>query len=164
MKARNTIYLLLTLLLPLMAAGQENTLGGGLGPGDPIQMPACVTTTYDYCGNLVYQDGTLRYLIVDGGFVTFTKTGTGSDATYTPTYHAYLRDNLGSNRAVALANGTAEEVYHYYPYGSMFNGGNMLGTATTPSQPYDLLWRKYDVPQKGSILLQEKLGICPYLL
>ncbi len=50
MKARNTIYLLLTLLLPLMAAGQENTLGGGLVPSNPIQMPACVTTTYDYCG------------------------------------------------------------------------------------------------------------------
>ena len=49
MKARNTIYLLLTLLLPLMAAGQENTLGGGLVPSNPIQMPACVTT-YDYCG------------------------------------------------------------------------------------------------------------------
>ena len=110
--------------------------GGGMTPGDPIIVQPCVTTTYDYCGNLVYQDGVLKYLLVDGGFVTFTKTGTGSEATYIPTYHAYLRDHLGSNRVVASSTGSAEQVYHYYPYGSMFNGGNMLGTATTPSQPW----------------------------
>ena len=103
---------------------------GGLIPGDPIQVPTYETTTYDYCGNLVYQDGTLRYLLVDGGYVTFTKTGSGANATYTPTYHAYLRDHLGSNRVVASASGVAEQVYHYYPYGGLFDG-----TATS-LQPY----------------------------
>ena len=107
-----------------------------------------------------------RYSFVDGGFVTFTKTGTGSNAT-TPTYHAYLRDHLGSNRVVVSSTGAAEQIYHYYPYGSMLalpsparlplsfqaspqgqrrlednralcmrlTAGNMLGTATTPTQP-----------------------------
>ena len=53
---------------------------------------------------------------------TFTKSGTGSNATYTPTYHFYMKDHLGSNRVVASAAGTAEQVNHYYPYGSAFYG------------------------------------------
>ena len=109
---------------------------GGLVPGDPIQVPTYETTAYDYCGSLVYQNGVLKRILVDGGYISIKKTGTGSNATYAPTYHAYLRDHLGSNRVVASASGTAEEVYHYYPYGSMFDGGKMFGTVTTPSQPY----------------------------
>ena len=39
---------------------------------------------------------------------TLTKTGTGSNATYTPTYHFYMKDHLGSNRVVASTTGEAE--------------------------------------------------------
>ena len=53
---------------------------------------------------------------------TFTKTGSGANATYTPTYHFYMKDHLGSNRVVASAAGVAEQVNHYYPYGSTFYG------------------------------------------
>ena len=53
---------------------------------------------------------------------TLTKTGTGSNATYTPTYHFYMKDHLGSNRVVASTTGEAEQVNHYYPYGSTFYG------------------------------------------
>lgn len=41
-----------------------------------------------------------------------TKSGSGSNATYTPTYHFYMKDHLGSNRVVASAAGVAEQVNH----------------------------------------------------
>ena len=53
---------------------------------------------------------------------TFAKSGSGIHATYTPTYHFYMKDHLGSNRVVASAAGVAEQVNHYYPYGSTFYG------------------------------------------
>ena len=53
---------------------------------------------------------------------TFTKSGTGIHATYTPTYLFYMKDHLGSNRVVASTTGEAEQVNHYYPYGSTFYG------------------------------------------
>ena len=43
---------------------------------------------------------------------TFTKTGSVIHATYTPTYHFYMKDHLGSNRVVASAAGVAEQVNH----------------------------------------------------
>jgi len=58
--------------------------------------------------------------MVDGGYVSFTKSGTGTNTTFTPTYHFYMKDHLGSNRVVASAAGTAEQVNHYYPYGSTY--------------------------------------------
>ncbi len=64
----------------------------------------------------------LTTLLFDGGYVSFTKTGTGIHATYTPTYHFYMKDHLGSNRVVASTTGEAEQVNHYYPYGSTFYG------------------------------------------
>lgn len=55
-------------------------------------------------------------------FIIGTKSGTGIHATYTPTYHFYMKDHLGSNRVVASSAGEAEQVNHYYPYGSTFYG------------------------------------------
>ena len=80
-----------------------------------------------------YEDGTLTTLLFDGGYVsldfirpflampklklaslwsfgltkTFTKTGSVIHATYTPTYHFYMRDHLGSNCVVASVTGEA---------------------------------------------------------
>ncbi len=31
----------------------------------------------------------------NGGYVSFTKSGTGIHTTYTPTYHFYMKDHLG---------------------------------------------------------------------
>ena len=64
----------------------------------------------------------LTALLFDGGYVSFTKSGTGIHATYTPTYHFYMKDHLGGNRVVTSAAGVAEQVNHYYPYGSTFYG------------------------------------------
>ena len=71
-------------------------------------------------GILACENGTLTTLLFDGGYVSFAKTGSGANATYTPTYHFYMKDHLCSNRVVASTAGVAEQVNHYYPYGSTF--------------------------------------------
>lgn len=70
------------------------------------------SSTIDYCGNMIYEGGTLKQILVDGGYVTFS----GS----TPTYHYYLQDHLGNNRVVCNASSTVEQVNHYYPFGGLF--------------------------------------------
>ena len=69
-------------------------------------------STTEYCGNMIYEGGTLKQILVDGGYVTLS----GS----TPTYHYYLQDYLGNNRVVCNASGTVEQVNHYYPFGGLF--------------------------------------------
>lgn len=72
--------------------------GGGLVPCAPIQVSACVTTTYEYCGNVLYDNvrssegrpclhevcrvatdedkvsGNLDKVFVDGGYATLNAT------------------------------------------------------------------------------------------
>ena len=69
------------------------------------------TTGNVYCGNMIYEDGQLQQILVDGGYITLN----GS----TPVYHFYLKDHLGNNRVVASGDGTIEQVNHYYPYGGL---------------------------------------------
>ena len=68
-------------------------------------------TRMTYCGNLVYENDTLKQVLIDGGYVTFNGT--------TPQYHFYVQDHLGNNRVVCNASGTIEQVNHYYPYGGL---------------------------------------------
>ena len=65
----------------------------------------------DYCGNMIYENNVLNQILVDGGYITFSGT--------TPVYHCYLKDHLGNNRVVARADGTVEQVNHYYPFGGL---------------------------------------------
>ena len=74
-----------------------------------LQPQTSNTTTY--CGNLIYENGALKHLLVDGGYVTFSGA--------TPVYHFYIQDHLGNNRVVAKADGTVEQINHYYPYGGL---------------------------------------------
>lgn len=69
-------------------------------------------STTEHCGNMIYEGGTLKQILVDGGYVTLS----GS----TPTYHYYLQDYLGNNRVVCNASGTVEQVNHHYPFGGLF--------------------------------------------
>ena len=73
---------------------------------------SATTVLTDYCGNMIYEGGALKQILVDGGYVTFS----GS----TPTYHYYLQDHLGNNRVVCNASSTVEQVNHYYPFGGLF--------------------------------------------
>ncbi len=118
-----------SIVTPIHFSAADITAGvqGGLFPGgggiiSPVVPITDIVKTFDYCGNAIYEDKVLTALLFDGGYVSFTKSGTGIHATYTPTYHFYMKDHLGSNRVVASAAGTAEQVNHYYPYGSTFYG------------------------------------------
>jgi RHS repeat-associated protein len=69
---------------------------------------AASTHRTDYVGNLIYEDGDLSMIQVDGGYI---KNGQ---------YYFYLQDHLGSSRVVADANGNVVQANHYYPYGTPF--------------------------------------------
>ena len=65
----------------------------------------------DYCGNMIYENGVLKQVLVDGGYMTVTGT---------PFYFYYLKDHLGNNRVVVNPGGTATQINHYYPFGGLF--------------------------------------------
>ena len=77
----------------------------------PPKPPRIKVVKTDYCDNVIYQDGKLSQILVDGGYITFSGT--------TPVYHYYLKDHLGNNRVVAKSDGTVEQVNHYYPFGGL---------------------------------------------
>ena len=85
------------------------------------------TTTTDYAGNLIYENGNPIRLVTEYGYVSLPDG----------MYHYYLQDHQGNNRVVADRNGKVEEVNHYYPFGGMF--------ATTGNvQPYKYNGKELD--------------------
>ena len=88
------------------------------------------TTTTDYCGNAVYENGTLKFLLTDEGYIT------PDDGKY----HYYLTDHLGNNRVIVGQTGNVEEVNHYYPFGGMF--------ANSDVQPYKYNGKEWDEDSK----------------
>ena len=71
-------------------------------------------------------------LLIDGGYISFGVGGT-------PVYHFYQKDHLGNVRVVSDANGTVEEVNHYYPYGAL-----MGESQNTTTQPYKYNGKELD--------------------
>ncbi|MFV0547044.1 MAG: RHS repeat-associated core domain-containing protein, partial [Bacteroides sp.] len=49
------------------------------------------TKTTDYVGNMIYENGSLKRILVDGGYIENDK------------YYYYIQDHLGNNRVVAQA-------------------------------------------------------------
>ena len=92
-----------------------------------------VTSHRDYCGNFIYEDGALKMMLFDGGYVTFN----GTDYN-TPQYHFYLKDHLGNNRVVADADGNIEQVNHYYPF------GGLMAESTGDTQHYKYNGKELD--------------------
>jgi len=72
-------------------------------------------------------------MLVDGGYITFGVGGI-------PKYHFYQNDHLGNVRVVSDANGTVEEVNHYYPYGAL-----MGESQNTTAQPYKYNGKELDL-------------------
>ncbi|NLI34987.1 MAG: glycoside hydrolase family protein, partial [Bacteroidales bacterium] len=70
------------------------------------------TAVTDYCGNFVYENGTLDKILTEEGYITMNGT--------IPTYHYYLQDHEGNNHVVINQSGTVEQVNHYYPFGTLF--------------------------------------------
>ena len=85
-------------------------------------------TTTDYCGNVIYENGTARLLLTEAGYVDLTDNG----------HHFYIKDHLGNNRVVADANGTVEESNQYYPFGLLYANSN------SSLQPYKYNGKELD--------------------
>ena len=90
------------------------------------------TTTTDYCGNVIYENGIPKTLLTDAGFVSLSDSR----------YHYYLQDHQGNNRVVADQNGNVEEVNHYYPFG---------GTFASTSSVQDYKYNGKELDRKGSL-------------
>ena len=89
------------------------------------------TTTTDYCGNVIYENGVQRLLLTDEGYVTLDDGK----------YHYYLKDHQGNNRVVINLSGSVEETNHYYPFGGVFASAGSI-------QPYKYNGKEYDT-KKG---------------
>ena len=85
------------------------------------------TTTTDYCGNVIYENGTQKLLLTEEGYINLNSP---------TTYYYYLKDHQGNNRVVVNSSGTVQEVNHYYPFGSTF--------ATSNVQPYKYNGKELD--------------------
>ena len=89
------------------------------------------TTTTDYCGNVIYENGVQKLLLTEAGYLTLADSK----------YHYYLQDHQGNNRVVIDQNGTVEETNHYYPFGGVFAN-------STSVQPYKYNGKELDT-KKG---------------
>ena len=66
----------------------------------------------DFNGPFIISRGILDKFLFDGGYCTF-KDGQAS-------FHYYLQDHLGNNRAVVSEAGTMEQITEYYPFGGIY--------------------------------------------
>ena len=69
-------------------------------------------TQRDYSGEFLYEGGVLKKILFDGGYVINGESG--------PMYIFFLRDHLGSVRAVVSETGAVQQMNHYFPYGDLF--------------------------------------------
>ncbi len=124
-KGRQTAYtqgISRTVTYNLLDLPQQETVGSSVVidrkyGADGMKLQEKVTTnsnsvlTRDYVGSLIYENGTLKKILFDGGYVDMTGSA--------PAYRFFLTDHLGSVRVVAAADGTVMQVNHYYPYGGL---------------------------------------------
>ena len=76
---------------------------------------ATVTSTTDYSGAFVYEDGVLERIHLDCGYLSY-RDFSGRRLTE-PEYHFYQRDHLGNNRVDLCSDGSVSQITHYYPFG-----------------------------------------------
>ncbi len=78
------------------------------------------STTTDYVGNFIYENGTLKYIITEYGKI-IPNINT-DDTTYTRQYN--LTDHLGNVRVTFDENDSILQEDSYYPFGMTINGLN----------------------------------------
>jgi RHS repeat-associated protein len=100
-------------------------------------------TTTDYCGNVIYENGNLKMILTEEGFITMENGA--------PVYHYYTKDHQGNNRMVVKAgnnmDGAAEQYNHYYPFGGVFetnNNNNNNNNSSGSNQPYKYNGKEFD--------------------
>ena len=92
-----------------------------------IHVISGTATTTDYCGNVIYENGTQKLLLTEEGYINLNSP---------TTYYYYLKDHQGNNRVVLSSSGTVMETNHYYPFGGVFSTSNV--------QPYKYNGKELD--------------------
>ena len=87
----------------------HNTYAGGVRLASRRTAADGEVTVMNYEGNEVWENGKLRMLLFDGGYVDFSGNR--------PKYCWYTKDHLGNVRAVADSLGYIVASYDYRPYG-----------------------------------------------
>ena len=87
----------------------HNTYAGGVRLSSRRTAADGEVTVMNYEGNEVWENGKLRMLLFDGGYVDFSGNR--------PKYCWYTKDHLGNVRAVADSLGYIVASYDYRPYG-----------------------------------------------
>ena len=91
------------------------------------------TTVTDYCGNVIYENGAPKTLLVEGGYVSLDDNK----------YHYFIQDHQGNNRVVVDEDGKVEEVNDYYPF------GGLMASSVGSVQPYKYNGKELD--RKGGL-------------
>ena len=99
----------------------------------PQATNVAMTLKTDYCGNMIYENGKLRKILTDVGYITLNSGGEP------PLYHYFLQDHLGNNRVVVQEDGKVEQVNHYYAF-----GGLMGESSGDEVQPYKYNGKEFD--------------------
>ena len=87
--------------------------------------------TVDYCGNLIFENGQLKQMLVDGGYIPMDD--------WSGSYCFYVKDHLGNNRMVVHQSGSVDQVNNYYPY-----GGLMANSTGWNAQRYKYNGKEFD--------------------
>lgn len=110
----------------------DSTRSGGLRSG-------MTNTTVDYCGNLVYNGNSLSRVVLGNEGLCRLVNGT-------PTYYFFIKDHLGSTRAVVQQNGVLKQTNQYYPYGKCWDSSTFqpyLYNGKEIDLMHDLEWYDY---------------------
>ena len=78
------------------------------------------TKQIDYCGNLIFENGQLKQMLFEGGYIPMDDMSGA--------YCFYVKDHLGNNRMVVHPSGTVEQVNNYYPYGGLMSNSTGWNT------------------------------------
>ena len=85
---------------------------------EKVKEGSFLLTSRDYIGEFIYENGTLKKILFDGGYVDMIGD--------TPVYMFFVKDHLGSVRAVVSETGAVQQTNDYYPFGDLFSSA---GTA-----------------------------------
>lgn len=88
-----------------------------------------LSETTDYIGNKVYENGILKRILTDNGYIEGNS------------YYFYIRDHLGNNRIVANAGASIIQSSQFYPFGMAFAEGT---TTEQGKQPYKYNGKELD--------------------
>ena len=104
------------------------------------------TTTKDYCGNVVYENGVAKLWQTEAGYISMNDSK----------YHYYLQDHQGNNRVVVSEAGATEEINHYYAFGGLFSSDESVQPFKYNGKELDtkkgLNWHDYGARQYDAVL------------